>query len=57
MFTFITIGQERYSIQTFFGSREHAEMIFAGMAVPGDVEAIYFYGPEGQINNWLKERA
>ena len=60
MYQIITHTLLGHSLHTLY-SKDSATIFFNGAcagAVEGQlIEAIFFYGPEGQINNWLRERA
>lgn len=60
MYTIITHTAFGYSVHTL-ASEAAATELFNGMCTTSAngqlVMAIFFYGPDGEINNWLRERA
>ena len=57
MFTIITLNELGYSTHVIY-SEEIAQRMFDLAVENGgpSVQAIFLYGPEGQINNWWSER-
>lgn len=60
MFTFVIVGQRRHGTTVFYGTPEEAEMEFSRLIRYAfeyeNTDAIYYYGAEGQINNWRSDR-
>ena len=57
MYQFIIIYQDSFAVESYFGSSQDAEVQFDHLIrMRQSARQIYFYGPEGLINDWSIER-
>lgn len=54
MFTFVTMRSNAYSVTSFYGSREDADIRYDQITAKPGVIACYFYGAEEGLINFYR---
>lgn len=53
-FTFVTLANQSYATEVFFGRKREAEKRLDQKAADSDVLAVYLYGPSGYENSFTR---